>query len=121
MPNKILLDGGWRDADRPAGTFFAVNPATGDTLPDEYPVSRWSDIAAALEAAGSVVDDLAGLGPRRIAAFLDTFAGSVESRREELVETAHLETALPVEPRLRSVEFPRLIGQLRQAAEACRD
>ena len=34
---------------------------------------------------------------------------------------AHLETALPADPRLRSVELPRTTGQLRQAAAACRE
>jgi len=44
----ILVDGGWR----PAGgseTFRALDPATGEAIPGDYPVSPWADIAAALE------------------------------------------------------------------------
>ncbi|MGC8747011.1 MAG: aldehyde dehydrogenase family protein, partial [Candidatus Saccharicenans sp.] len=44
-----------------------------------------------------------------------------EKNRESIVRQANLETALPVEPRLNSTEFPRMINQLRQAAEACRE
>lgn len=121
MVHKILIDGKWREAARPAGSFSAINPATGKNLPDAYPVSSWTDIKAALDGAAAAVDGLARSGPGGVAAFLDSFAEKVESRRESLVETAQRETALPAEPRLRSVELPRLVDQLRQAAGACRD
>jgi len=121
MVHKILVDGKWREAARPAGSFSAINPATGKNLPDAYPVSSWTDIKAALEGGATAVDGLAKSGPDGVAAFLDSFADKVERRRESLVETAHRETALPAEPRLGSVELPRLIDQLRQAAGACRE
>jgi alpha-ketoglutaric semialdehyde dehydrogenase len=121
MVHKILIDGEWRDAGRPAGSFNAMNPGTGKHLPDAYPISPWTDIKAALEAAAAAVDGLYRPGPDGIGAFLEVFAEKVEGRREALIEMAHLETALPAEPRLRSVEFPRLVDQLRQAARACRD
>ncbi len=57
----------------------------------------------------------------RIADFLETFADNIESRAEELVEQANLETAFAKEPRLGSVELPRTTNQLRQAAAAARD
>jgi alpha-ketoglutaric semialdehyde dehydrogenase len=121
MINKILVNGEWRQAVRPAGSFNAMNPATGKHLPGAYPISTWTDIKDALEAAARALDELALAGPDRIAAFLSAFAETVEGRREDLVGTAHLETALPVEPRLRSVELPRLVDQLRKAAAASRD
>jgi len=121
MVHKILANGNWREAARPAGSFSAINPATGRNLPDAYPVSSWTDIKIALEAAVAAVEGLARTGPGGVAAFLDGFAEKIESRRESLVETAHRETALPAEPRLGSVELPRLVDQLRQAAGACRD
>jgi NADP-dependent aldehyde dehydrogenase len=121
MIHKILVAGDWRDAGRPGGSFSAMNPATGKHLPDAYPVSPWPDILAALEAGRAAVDGLMRGGPDKIAAFLEGFAGRVEGLRETLVEMAQTETALPAEPRLRSVEFPRLVDQLRQAARACRD
>jgi len=118
---RILIDGDWREAAGTRETFKAVNPATLEPLPGEYPVSGRSDIEAALEAALPAVDRLRTAGPDTVAAFLEAFAAAAEARRDDLFETARLETALPVEPRLRSVEFPRLADQVRQAAEACRD
>jgi alpha-ketoglutaric semialdehyde dehydrogenase len=121
MIHDILIDGEWRPASHPAGSFSAIDPGTGKHLPDAYPISAWTDIKDALEAAARAVDGLALAGPDRVAEFLEAFAEKVDGRREELVAMAHLETALPIEPRLRSVEFPRLVDQLRQAARACRD
>ena len=43
------------------------------------------------------------------------------TRKEELVERAHLETAYPKSPRLADVELPRTTSQLRQAAAAARE
>jgi alpha-ketoglutaric semialdehyde dehydrogenase len=121
MVNNILVDGEWRPAVHPAGSFNAVNPETGRNLPGAYPVSTWPDIRDALEAAGRAANRLAEVGPNPVADFLEAFADKLEARRDKLAETAHVETGLPVEPRLRSVEFSRLTDQLCQAARACRD
>ncbi len=59
--------------------------------------------------------------PENIARFLETYAGLIESRADELVAMANSETALPVAPRLKDVELPRTTGQLRQAAAATRE
>ncbi len=115
----VLIGGAWRPAVS-SGSFRAVNPATGALLPDEYPVSRIEDLEAALLAAARVIDDLPAPEPDRLAGFLDAFAAKLEERRDEAVAMAHSETALPEEPRLRSAEFPRMAGQLRQAAASCR-
>ncbi|MCK7511932.1 MAG: aldehyde dehydrogenase family protein [Desulfobacterales bacterium] len=119
--SRILVAGGWREACEPAGVFSAVDPATGDGIPGEYPVSSWSDLEDALAAGAEAASLLAQAGPDRIAAFLDGMAEGLERRADELVEAAHRETGLPAEPRLRSVELPRTTAQLRQAAAACRD
>lgn len=116
----VLIGGEWRPAAA-VGSFRAVNPATGEDLPDAYPVSSRADIEEALSAGASAAAMMASLGPGPVADFLEAFAAEVEQRRGEIVRTAHLETALPVEPRLRSVELPRMLDQLRQAASACRD
>ncbi len=116
----ILVDGYWRPAGA-AETFRAVNPATGEFLPGEYPISPWTDIAEALAAGARAALEMAAVGPQPVARFLEIFSELVEGRKEELVAAAHLETALPSEPRLASVELPRLLDQLRQAAAACRD
>ena len=116
----VLIDGKWRPAAA-VGSFRAVNPATGEDLPGEYPVSSRADIEETLAAGAAAAAKMAALGPGPLATFLEAFAAEIERRREEFVRTAHVETALPIEPRLRSVEFPRTLDQLRQAASACRD
>ncbi len=121
MLYPVLVGGRWRDAIHPAGSLNAMNPETGKHLPGAYPVSTWPDIGEAVETGAAAAETLSALGPDRIAGFLEALAGTIEIRRASLVETAHLETALPAEPRLGSSEFPRLVDQLRQAARACRD
>jgi NADP-dependent aldehyde dehydrogenase len=64
---------------------------------------------------------MAAQGPEPIACLLEALSVGIERRKSDLVAAAHLETALAAEPRLGSVELPRMIGQLRQAAAACRD
>ncbi len=115
----VLINGTWRPASASA-TFQASNPATGDELPEAYPVSAWEDIDAALSAAADAFAVLRQTPRDTIAAFLDRFAERIEGRAGELVEMANQETALPVKPRLADVELPRTTGQLRQAAAAAR-
>src|SRR5438874_4873797 len=118
MPTQpILINGQWRAAHA-AETFHAENPATGETLPDEFPISAWDDCDAALNAAAEAASLLRETSAERIATFLTRFAERIEARCEEIVEIANLETALPKSPRLAEVELPRTTGQLRQAAAA---
>ena len=113
----ILVNGQWRPAQA-AGSFHAENPATGEALPGEYPVSGWADCDAALTAAVEAAEILRGTPPENIARFLNRFAERIEARAAELVEMAHAETGLAKKPRLADVELPRTTGQLRQAAAA---
>src|SRR5262249_20117714 len=78
----------------------------------------WADCDAALNAAVEAAKTLRAAPPEQIAQFLGGFAKRIEARKSELVETAHLETALPKAPRLGEVELPRTTNQLRQAAAA---
>jgi len=116
----VLIAGQWREADA-TGTFVAENPALKESLPEVYPVSSWTDCEAALDAASSAAEQLRRTPADRVAAFLENYAARIEARAPELVETAHLETALPKSPRLADVELPRTAGQLRQAAAAARE
>jgi NADP-dependent aldehyde dehydrogenase len=113
----VLIGGNWRPA-LAGGSFRAENPATGETLPEAFPVSTWADCEAALGAAAAAMDGLRKAPPGQIADFLTRFAGRIEARQTELVAAAHAETALPRAPRLAEVELPRTTGQLRQAAAA---
>jgi len=117
----VLLAGEWREAREPVGSFRAMNPTTETVLDAEYPISSFADLALALQAAQEAIAALRSVPVETIAQFLDTFADNLEKRADELVATAHLETALPQEPRLRSIELPRTTDQLRQAAAAVRD
>lgn len=117
----VLIAGEWRQSVEPVGSFTAVNPATQAPLPEQYPVSGPQDTQQALQAAQQAVAELHAFGPEAIARFLEQFADNIEARAEVLVEIANLETALPVEPRLRSGELPRTTNQLRQAATAARE
>ena len=113
----VLIAGEWRAANA-SGSFRAENPATGEMLPAEFPVSACADCDAALNAAAAAAEKLRAAPPEQIAKFLTRFAERIEARKEELVETAHAETALPKAPRLADVELPRTTNQLRQAAAA---
>ncbi len=116
---KVLIDGEWRPADA-TGTFQAINPSTGETIGPVYPVSSRKDVDAALVAGSSAADALFDVSPETIGKFLDRYADRIEERSEEIAEAAHLETALPLSPRLAEAELPRTSNQLRQAAVAAR-
>src|ERR1700733_2788238 len=115
---QVLIDGKWRAADS-EGTFHAENPAKGEALPLAFPISRWADCDAALNAATKAAAELRTIDPAKIAAFLDAYASNIEASAESIVAAA--ETALPVTPRLKDVELPRTTNQLRQAAAAVRE
>ena len=117
---KVLIDGEWRPAEA-TGTFQAINPSTGETIGPVYPVSSRKDVDAALVAGSSAADALFDVSPETIGKFLDRYADRIEERSEEIAEAAHLETALPLSPRLAEAELPRTSNQLRQAAVAARE
>jgi NADP-dependent aldehyde dehydrogenase len=116
-PQLVLLAGQWR-ASNSADAFCAENPATGETLPEAFPISSWADAEAALAAATEAAAQLRSVAPGRIAQYLTRYAERLEARATELVDAAHAETGLPRTPRLAEVELPRTTGQLRQAAAA---
>jgi alpha-ketoglutaric semialdehyde dehydrogenase len=118
--SPVLLAGQWRAA-KSSAIFQAANPATGEKLAGEFPVSSWPDCEAALDAAADAAVVLRTIPPEQIAKFLTRFAERIEARKADLVDMAHVETALPKAPRLGEVELPRTTNQLRQAAAAAID
>lgn len=118
--HPVLIAGQWQES-KSVGSFAAENPAAMSPLADEYPISGWADCDAALEAAAAAARVLRGLPGSRLAEFLENFAARIEAHSTALVKIAHLETALPVKPRLADAELPRTTSQLRQAAAAARD
>ena len=99
----------------------AINPATGESFGDEFARSTRDELAQMAEAALEVVDVLADAPSAQLAGFIDDFAMRLESDRDEIAAIAHAETALPLTPRLREIEFNRTTGQLRMAANGLRD
>lgn len=116
----VLIAGQWRDA-MATGSFRAVDPTTGLERPESWPLSGWSDVEAALEAAVGAAAALATVPGARIADFLDRYADRLAARGDDLVARAHAESGLAVKPRLAEVELPRTLDQLRQAAGAARE
>ncbi|MCA8995358.1 MAG: aldehyde dehydrogenase (NADP(+)) [Planctomycetaceae bacterium] len=116
----ILVNGEWRPS---SGTsiFRAQNPATKEELPESYPVSPWPDIEMALRAASEAYEIIRGWPGDRFSAFLEKFAEEIERGADAIVEAGHLETALPISPRLKDGELPRTTNQLRQAAVSARE
>ena len=119
MPHPVLIDGQWL-ASSATNTFQAVNPATEEMLPGEFPISPWSEVDQAIQAAADASKQMRGWPGSRFADFLEAYAEEIEARADALVAAAHAETALPVSPRLKDVELPRTTNQLRQAATAAR-
>jgi len=117
----VLIAGQWRPARQPVGTIQAENPATGQPLPETYPISDREEVLEALEAGSQAAQLLRVTSPETIAAFFERFADLIEEQREALVRSAHLETGLPKETRLDATELPRTTNQLRQAALATRE
>jgi 2,5-dioxopentanoate dehydrogenase len=113
----VLIAGQWRNS-RSTEIFRVENPASGESIPGDYPVSSWDDCSEALTAGAAAAVALRGVPPEQRARFLVRFAERIEARAGELVELAHRETGLPKAPRLAEVELPRTAGQLRQAAAA---
>ena len=118
--HPVLLAGRWQSSEF-AETFRASNPATGESLADVYPVSTWRDLDTALSAASDAASQLRRLSSDKFARFLHLYAEKIESSASELIEAAHLETALPKSPRLQTIELPRTTTQLRQAVAAALD
>jgi len=117
---KVWIGGEWRESDA-EGVFEPENPATGEKLGREFPVSTWSDCDAALTAAVEAAHILEKTAPARIAGFLEAYANELDADAEAIAQAAHEETALPFTPRLKDVELPRTTDQLRQAAKAARE
>lgn len=116
----VLIGGSWRASIDPQGQFRAEDPTRAEPIGPVFPVSGAADLESAVHAAAAVADELAATPVERIADFLDAYAAAIDADADTLVALAHAETALPTEPRLRSVELPRASGQLRQAAKAVR-
>ncbi|MBI1348220.1 aldehyde dehydrogenase family protein [bacterium] len=119
--HPVLIGGEWRESAGAEQAFHAINPSTGEALPECYPLSPLAEIELCLEHAAAAASIVRTWPGERFARFLDAFAAKIEHHAEALVAMAHQETGLPVSPRLKDAELPRTVNQLRQAATAARD
>ncbi|MBX3418144.1 MAG: aldehyde dehydrogenase (NADP(+)) [Pirellulaceae bacterium] len=116
----VWLGGEWCAASSNE-SLSAHNPQTGEGLSECYPVSTWDDLETSLAYATEAFEALRLVAPQRLAQFLDDYATRIERDAERLAAAASIETGLPVAPRLKDVEIPRTVNQLRQAAKAAAD
>jgi NADP-dependent aldehyde dehydrogenase len=117
----VLIAGAWRPASDLRGTFHALDPSTGEEIPGDYPISGSSDVESAVRAGRAAALEMMGLSPDAAAAFLEDCASGIEGRAAEIAAMANRETGLAQEPHLLSVELPRTVFQLRQAAVYARE
>ncbi len=118
--HPVLLAGRWQPSTAPE-TFRADNAATGESLSETYPTSQWSDVDAALTAAAEAAPLLRQASPSQLAKFLSTYADRIQANADAIIAAANAETALPITPRLKDIELPRTLTQLRQGASAAEE
>ena len=99
MTYQVLIDGKWCDSSS-TSSFQAEDPAAAAPIPEDYPVSNWSDCDAALNAAQRAFSELQKLPNTSIAEFLQVYADRIEASSEQIREMAARETALPFDTRL---------------------
>lgn len=119
--SPVLINGVWQSPKNPIGEFQAINPLSKKSIPEVFPVSSFKDIKIAIDAAMEAEEELRFIKKDESGKFLELYADNIEKRSEVITEKASQETGLPVTPRLRDVELPRTINQLKQAAFAIQE
>jgi len=95
--------------------FSAINPATQERLTPVFHSATLADVDAAVRLADDAFSTYGRLSGKEKGGFLRHIAGGIEAVAEDLIERAHLETALP-KKRLQG-EVARTANQLRLFAE----
>jgi NADP-dependent aldehyde dehydrogenase len=114
MLNGTSILGTKRSATTGEG-FYGINPATGEQLQPAFFSASAEDVDTAARLADAAFSSYSKLSNSRRAAFLRSIADALLKASREIIERAHLETALPV-PRLEG-ELARTANQLRLFAE----
>jgi len=99
--------------------FAATSPLDGRDLPGRFCLATVDDAAAAMQAAATAAEPLAGTTGDARAAFLEQIAEEIMALGDALIERSGLETALPA-ARL-SGERLRTVNQLKLFAALARD
>jgi NADP-dependent aldehyde dehydrogenase len=106
---------GFRDGSVAGDPFFAFNPASGQRLDDSFLPASPEDVNLSVHLASEAFNVHRRASGKERGAFLRKIAARIESIAEDLIERAHLETALP-KARLQG-ETARTCGQLRLFAQ----
>src|SRR5262249_18468723 len=99
--------------------FQGFAPATGNLIEPQFEEATADHINQALESAERAFHEFRGIPAEKRAAFLEKIAEEILALGDELIERAHLETALPKD-RLTG-ERGRTANQLRMFADLIRE
>ena len=110
---------GRRRGSEAGKSFQAINPSSGALLEPRYFSVTEDEIEEAVGQAAEAFETYGRASGREKAAFLRRVADGLDSRKNDLADRAHLETALPM-PRLLG-EVGRTSGQLRLFAGVVED
>jgi alpha-ketoglutaric semialdehyde dehydrogenase len=105
---------GSQRGSRDGASFQAFAPQTGEPLQPVFRAATTHELDRAVHLATEAFASYSQTSGKTRAAFLRSIADGFESRREELAQRAHVETALPI-PRLTG-EVTRTANQLRMFA-----
>jgi NADP-dependent aldehyde dehydrogenase len=119
--SPILINGTWQPPENPIGEFQAIDPSTKKAIPEVFPVSSFKDIKRAVDASMNAVEELRLVKKEKLGEFLEIYVKKIDQKSDSITEKAAQETGLPSIPRLRDVELPRTINQLKQTASAALD
>jgi len=107
---------GSRRGSRDGAAFHAIDPATGEALAPQYHSASHNEVNEAAELAAEAFTGYRLTSGKQKAAFLRRVADGFDAHRDAVAERAHLETGLPVAPRLVG-EAARTSGQFRMFAD----
>lgn len=107
------------EPQRQSQRFQAINPATGETIPDWFPISSHREIEIAALKAEAAFQELRRISPQVKANFLDRIGDEIINLGDTLIQKCVEETGLP-EPRILG-ERQRTVNQLKLFAELVRE
>jgi 2,5-dioxopentanoate dehydrogenase len=110
---------GYRNATGKGAVFNAFNPATGSSLPPEFREATTEQINEAVTLADQAFPAYRKTNASQRSLFLEAIASNIEALGDELLQTTHSETGLPL-ARLTG-ERSRTTAQLRLFAQLLRD
>lgn len=76
--------------------FQGVNPRTGESIGPKIAESTQADVTAMIKRAEDAKLHLAQSSPSERATLLRSIASAIDAAKDDLIATAHLETALPI-------------------------